>query len=132
MLSHCFWGPMLPIIMPMSDANLHQVLAMFPGLTLLKHESREHFSAHFPRHNRYFSNGDKPFVALVKKRGQAVLRYGEQNFDLGDHEFVFFDDNVPHSWIMRNSDLDIFYYRQDATGKSDITDGDYCLDNYFT
>lgn len=121
----------LPIIEKFSEANLSAVLAHFPQTEFINHETRSQFSATFALHTRYFSNGDKPLVALVKATGHAVLTYDGKDYILKDGQFVFFDDNVPHSWIMRNSELEIFYYRQVGSTHQAVRHGDYCLDEFF-
>lgn len=121
----------LPFITSFNKTNFQSCLEKFPDLSLIHHETRQDFSADFPLHNRYFSNGDKPYVALVKTRGHVELIYDNAPHSLVDNEFVFFDDNIRHSWIMRNCDLEIFYYKQVVEQNERIFTGDYCLDDFF-
>ncbi|OPZ24013.1 MAG: hypothetical protein BWZ03_00321 [bacterium ADurb.BinA186] len=120
-----------PIIMNYNPLQLANVVAQFSRVSLIAQESRRNFTAVFPLHNRYFSNGDKPLVALVKKSGYACLTYAGLDHVLGDEEAVFFDDNVPHSWVMKNCDLEIFYYRQAQGNYTPVCEGNFCLDSYF-
>ncbi len=114
-----------------NEAVLSTLDERYGALQMLGQESRSNFSATFPVHNRYFSNGDKPLVLLVKHKGKVELCYNGENFVLGDKEFVFFDDTIRHSWVMNRCDLDIYYYRKSIADHVKITTGDYCLDNYF-
>lgn len=96
---------------------------------LVSEEVRTNFTASFPTHNRYFSNGDKPWVVLVNNKNTMVLTYDEKEFHINEDELVFFDDNVMHAWEMNNNDMTIYYYRAQST--QPIVSGTYCLDDYF-
>lgn len=122
---------LLPLMGKFDEHSLEKIINIYPHIIFLLKEQRINFSATFPMHNRYFSNGDKPLVALVKKNGYAKLNYQNKEFILKDGEFVFFDDNEPHSWVMEACDLDIFYYKQTCEIKNMMTKGDYCLDSFF-
>ena len=41
----------------------------------LGEETRKNHTAHYPWHNRYFSNGDKPWVVLVNTKNNMKLTY---------------------------------------------------------
>src|SRR5271170_4979986 len=119
----------LPIIEAYSAQNLQKLLLAFSDIIFLSKEERKNFSADFPLHNRYFSSGDKPLVAFVKLRGYAALRYLHSEFVLLDNQMIFFDDNIPHAWVMRDCDLHIYYYRCEEKFLP-IDTGDYCQDKY--
>lgn len=122
----------LPIFAQFCEKKLHDILNKFSNVMFLTKETRKNFSAEFPRHTRYFSNGDTPLVALVNVRGCAI--FGDDNkheISLADGDLVFFDDSKPHSWIFKNSYLEIFYYRLCDKNGGQVKQGDYCLDNYF-
>lgn len=123
----------MPIIMDYKKDILIKILNNFKNIKLISTEKRIKFSGEFSTHTRYFSNGDRPLVALIKQSGAAILRYGAISKDIviPDHNFVFFDDSVPHSWIFNKCDLDIHYYSVTDNDKPAPTTGDYCLDNYF-
>jgi hypothetical protein len=123
--------PALPIIAIYNQANLDKCLRSFSYLQKIHQEVRTNFTANFALHNRYFSNGDKPYVVLVKKCGQIELIYNNKPYHLSDGEFVFFDDNVSHSWSMINCDLEIIYYQQVGDFANRVIQGDYCLDDFF-
>jgi len=110
--------------------KLDEILNAYPNIQFLSQETREKFSGVFPMHNRYFSNGDKPLVALIKKSGFVELTYLNKKYLLQDGECVLFDDSEKHSWVMKNCDLEIFYYRQ-TCAINGIKNGDYCLDAFF-
>lgn len=122
-----------PIVNEFKKENLNNILSRFQTIELIATEDRAEFSGEFPIHTRYFSNGDRPLVALVKRSGTAILRYGTGNEEIviPDQHFVFFDDSVPHAWVFNKCNLEIYYYR--LTDNEDLapTTGDYCLDNYF-
>lgn len=122
-----------PIVMPFKSENLADILNRFQKIRLITTENRTEFSGRFPTHTRYFSNGDRPLVALVKYNGIAKLRYGLEAEELviPDYAFVFFDDSVPHAWTFNVCDLNIYYYRLTDDEKPAPTIGDYCLDDYF-
>src|SRR5262245_17219952 len=118
----------LPIFAPFSDNKLHDILNRFVDVKLLSTETRENFSAEFPSHTRYFSNGDRPLVALVNVHGCAIFGYDSKHeICLADGDFVFFDDSKPHSWIFKNCTLEIFYYRVSDQNNCLVKEGDYCL-----
>jgi hypothetical protein len=120
-----------PIITSYTDDALKGALCQFPHTCLISKESRQNFNGNFPKHTRYFSNGDKPLVALIKQKGYVKLTYDGQDFILNDNEVVLFDDNVPHSWVMSSCDLTNFYYRQSGIIENAVTTGNYCLDSFF-
>lgn len=96
---------------------------------LLATEMRENHTANYPLHNRYFSNGDKPWVILVNTKNNMILTYLDKEYIIQEGEFVFFDDNVMHAWEMKNNNMTIYYYR--AKTEHPIHHGTYCLDDYF-
>lgn len=122
-----------PISLEFTGENLKKILSHFQKIQLITTENRIEFSGEFPVHTRYFSNGDRPLVALVKHSGTATLRYGIENeaVVIPDQNFVFFDDSVPHAWVFNNCNLEIYYYRLSDTERPAPTTGDYCLDTYF-
>ncbi len=122
-----------PIVTEFKSENLINILKPFQKIQLIATEDRIEFSGEFPIHTRYFSNGDRPLVALVKHSGTARLRYGIENEDvvIPDQHFVFFDDSVPHAWVFNKCNLKIYYYRLTDNERPAPTSGDYCLDNYF-
>ena len=122
-----------PILIEFNSEILTTILNHFQKIKLLATENRSKFSGEFPIHTRYFSNGDRPLVALVKQSGVAILRYGIANKDLviPDQNLVFFDDSVPHAWVFKNCNIDIYYYRLTDNERPAPTTGDYCLDHYF-
>lgn len=95
----------------------------------LAEELRTHHTATYPLHNRYFSNGDKPWVILVNLKNEMLLNYDNKDYIIKENEFVLFDDNIMHAWQMKNNDLKIYYYR--AKSENPIREGSYCLDDYF-
>jgi hypothetical protein len=121
----------LPIVLEFKSENLLNILNRFQKIQLITTENRTEFSGAFPIHTRYFSNGDRPLVALVKHSGTARLRYGNEDVVLPDENFVFFDDSMPHAWVFNRCNLEIYYYRLTDTQRPAPTTGDYCLDNYF-
>ncbi len=121
----------LPIITKFNENSLSEILNSFAPATLLSIETRKDFTAKFPSHTRYFSNGDIPLVALINISGNALFGYDNKHFPLDIGDFVFFDDSKPHSWIFEDCNLKIFYYRFSNTKGIRITQGDYCLDSYF-
>ena len=122
-----------PILSEFKSENMIDTLNRFANIQLITKETRTEFSGEFPMHTRYFSNGDRPLVALVKHSGIAKLRYGSGNEDIviPDQYFVFFDDSVPHGWVFNKCNLEIYYYRLTDTANPVPSTGDYCLDNYF-
>ncbi|MCE5294453.1 MAG: hypothetical protein LLF94_07565 [Chlamydiales bacterium] len=123
-----------PIISEFTSENLSSTLNRFQNIQLITTENRNDFSGEFPTHTRYFTNGDRPLVALVKESGMAKLWYGNKREEvvIPDHNFVFFDDSVPHSWHFKKCNLIIYYYRLIDDANPASTTGNYCLDNYFT
>jgi hypothetical protein len=95
----------------------------------LGEEKRKKHTANYPLHNRYFSNGDKPWVILVNARNIMKLTYGNEEYVINEGEWVFFDDNIMHAWEMKDNDMTIYYYR--AKTDAPIKQGMYCLDGYF-
>ncbi len=122
-----------PIVHEFKSENVTTILNRFQKIQLIATENRTEFSGEFPIHTRYFSNGDRPLVALIKQSGTARLRYGIGNEDIviPDQNFVFFDDSVPHAWVFNKCNLEIYYYRLTDNERPGPTTGDYCLDNYF-
>jgi hypothetical protein len=122
-----------PIVIEFKHESLTSILNRFQNIKLIATENRIKFSGEFSTHTRYFSNGDRPLIALIKQSGVAVLRYGIANKDIviPDHNLVFFDDSVPHAWVFNKCNLDIYYYSMTDNEKPAPTTGDYCLDNYF-
>lgn len=121
-----------PIIVEFNSENLKNILGHLQNIRLITTEKRMDFSGKFPTHTRYFSNGDRPLVALIKLSGTAKLRYGEnEDVIIPDKHFVFFDDSIPHSWVFDKCNLEIYYYRQTDNENRASTTGDYCLDDYF-
>lgn len=119
----------LPKIAVFTTTNLDEMLNNFPSVQYLASEKRENFSGDFPLHTRYFSNGDRPLVALVNVRGDVRLNYNNNEFIIPEGAFVFFDDSVSHSWIFKNADVEIFFYRHTNTDAPAPCEGDYCLDS---
>lgn len=95
----------------------------------LQEEQRTDHSAVYPLHNRYFSNGDKPWVVLVNIKNSMTLTYDENEYLIHEGELVLFDDNIMHSWQMNNNDMTIYYYRSKSVHP--VINGTYCLDGYF-
>lgn len=112
-----------------SEAALQECRSKMNQGILVAEEKRKNHTARYPRHNRYFSNGDKPWVILVNTKNIMKFTYNEKQYFIHENELVFFDDNVFHSWEMNNNDMTIYYYR----AKSDVPvrEGTYCLDDYF-
>jgi|SRR5579871_2531576 len=121
----------LPIKASFTEQELEELLEQFPGAVCLGKEVRENFSDQFPAHTRYFSNGDKPLVALVVKSGRAIFGHNRGDIMLDPGDMVFFDDSAQHWWTFDNCDLEIFYYRLPIIDEPSTISGDYCLDNYF-
>lgn len=96
---------------------------------LLAEEKRENHTANYPMHNRFFSNGDKPWVILINNKNTMKLTYLDKEHIIQEGELVFFDDNVMHAWEMKDNDITIYYYR--AKTNNPIKQGTYCLDEYF-
>lgn len=122
-----------PILTEFKNENLTNILNRFQKIQLITIENRTDFSGDFPSHTRYFSNGDRPLVALVKQSGTAKLWYGHENeeLEIPDGNFVFFDDSVPHAWTFNKCNLNIYYFRLNDNEKPAPITGDYCLDDYF-
>jgi len=121
----------LPVKAKFDELELKELLNNFPEAAFLSKELRENYSGKFPPHTRYFSNGDKPLVAVMVKAGRAVFGCDSGNIELHRNEFVFFDDSVQHWWSFENCNLEILYYRLPSVDKREDVHGDYCLDNYF-
>jgi hypothetical protein len=122
----------LPIIGSFNENTLAEILSAFPGIKRIAEENRQNFVGKFPLHTRYFKNGDIPLVALINIAGKAaVFGMNDASITLRSGDFIFFDDSQPHSWIFEHCTLDIFYYRLPYRNGPKITQGDYCLDNYF-
>lgn len=97
--------------------------------TFIADEARSNHTASYPLHNRYFSNGDKPWVILINTKNSIKLIYQAKEYIIQEGELVLFDDNVMHAWEMNNNNMTIYYYR--AKTDTPITHGTYCLDDYF-
>lgn len=97
--------------------------------TLLAEEKRKNHTANYPLHNRYFSNGDKPWVILINTKNSMKLTYLDKEYIIEEGELAFFDDNMMHAWEMKNNDMTIYYYR--AKTNTPVRQGTYCLDDYF-
>lgn len=95
----------------------------------LQEEQRHGHSAIYHMHNRYFSNGDKPWVVLVNHKNTMKLIYNENDYVINEGELVLFDDNIMHEWHMNNNDMTIYYYR--TKSEQPVIKGTYCLDEYF-
>jgi hypothetical protein len=122
----------LPFIAKFNEPNLEKILKELIPLKFLLKENREDFSGEFPMHTRYFSNGDRPLVALINLSGHAVFGYEVDKYaKLEAGEFIFFDDSEPHCWIFKNCNLEMLFYRLKNPEGAGNTSGDYCLDNYF-
>ncbi len=115
--------------MQASDSALKDCEQKMNNAVLLSEETRKNHSANYPMHNRYFSNGDKPWVILVNTKNHMKLTYDGKEYIINENELVFFDDNVMHAWKMNNNDMTIYYYR--AKSENPVTQGMYCLDGYF-
>lgn len=102
---------------------------MGQAVTFLLEEQRQDHSALYPMHNRYFSNGDKPWVVLVNLKNTIKLIYNHNEYIINAGELVLFDDNVMHEWQMTNNDMKIYYYR--SKSEQPVLTGTYCLDDYF-
>lgn len=122
-----------PLVIEFTEENFANILNRFQKIHLITTENRIDFSGEFPTHTRYFSNGDRPLVALIKQNGSAKLRYGKGNEDIiiPDRNLVFFDDSIPHAWVFNKCNLSIFYYRLTDNHKPGPTKGNYCLDDFF-
>lgn len=121
----------LPVLTEFTDKNLTDLLKHFSGIQQITSENRSNFSGEFPTHTRYFSNGDRPLVALIKYSSKAILQYENKDIKIPDLFFVFFDDSVAHSWVFSICNLDIYYYRYINKEAPVSRTEDYCLDNYF-
>ncbi len=95
----------------------------------LAEETRNQHTAIYPLHNRYFSNGDTPWVILINTKNEMKLHFDGEDYLIQENQLVMFDDNIFHAWEMHNNDLIAYYYR--ATSEKPVTRGTYCLDNYF-
>lgn len=120
--------PLIYISKATTDALKHCEKLMGQSV-FLQEEQREGHSAIYPMHNRYFSNGDKPWVVLVNSKNTMKLIYDEEEYLINEGELVLFDDNIMHAWQMNNNDMTIYYYR--SKSEQPITVGTYCLDGYF-
>lgn len=122
----------LPIVAKFNEQELEKILNQFGPMQFQLKEKREDVSGDFPMHTRYFSNGDKPLVALINLSGLATFGYeNDKGANILAGEFIFFDDSLPHSWRFQNCNLEIMYYRFSDPHDAGRTDGDYCLDNFF-
>lgn len=121
----------LPFVAQFSESHLEKILKDFAQVEFLAIENRADFSGEFAMHTRYFSNGDRPLVALKNLSGEALFGYGADKYvELLAGDFIFFDDSEPHSWVFKNCDLEILFYKL-KTEEAGNTSGDYCLDHYF-
>ena len=108
------------------------IKASFDDLPLISSEKRSNFHGSFANHNRFFSNGDKPLVGLINFKGIVHLTYEDNFYEVHEGSFVFFDDNVKHSWLMQSAHLEVYYYRQSVNNVlNPVYNGDYCLDSFF-
>ncbi len=112
-----------------NDEAIEHCEQLMGKATLLQEEKRKDHTAVYPMHNRYFSNGDKPWVILVNHKNTMMLKYNENEYVINQGELVFFDDNIMHEWQMNNNDMTIYYYR--SKSEQPVTAGTYCLDGYF-
>ncbi|MGD9592900.1 MAG: hypothetical protein AB7V32_10305 [Candidatus Berkiella sp.] len=115
-------------IKPATNFSLAEFEAQMIQPQFIGEEFRRNHSAHYPLHNRYFSNGDKPWVILVNLKNKMILTYDDKEYIINENELVFFDDNVMHAWQMQNNDMKIYYYR--AKCDKPVLDGTYCLDGF--
>ncbi|MFI5343896.1 MAG: hypothetical protein ACHQUC_06715 [Chlamydiales bacterium] len=116
-------------ITKMSNFELKNCEKKMNQAVLLAEETRKNHTAHYSMHNRYFSNGDKPWVILVNTKNKMKLTYNDAEYIINEDELVFFDDNIMHSWEMNNNDMKIYYYR--AKSENPVKQGTYCLDEMF-
>lgn len=64
-----------------SEAALSYCESKMIEATFLGKETRTNHTANYPLHNRYFSNGDKPWVVLINTKNKMKLTYdGEEPF----------------------------------------------------
>lgn len=117
------------LIEQVSDSALSYCEGKMIEAILIGKETRTNHTANYPLHNRYFSNGDKPWVVLINTKNKMKLNYDGIEYIINENDFVFFDDNVIHSWEMKNNDMTIYYYR--AKAERPINQGTYCLDLLF-
>lgn len=110
-----------------SDDALKQCIESFEQVVFLGQESRTNHTATYPLHNRYFTNGDKPWVILVNLKNTMKLIYDSVEYIIHANELVCFDDNIPHAWEMSGNDMVIYYYRAQSTDP--INRGTYCIDD---
>jgi hypothetical protein len=94
-------------------------------IIFLGKETRLNHTATYPMHNRYFSNGDKPWVIIVNLKNRMKLNYDGIEYIINEHELVCFDDNIVHAWEMKNNNMEIYYYR--AKSLAPINQGTYCI-----
>lgn len=120
---------MMVYITKATPASIQECAQKLHEVTLLKEEFRENHTGDYPLHNRFFSNGDKPWVIVVNLKNPLKLHYDGKDYLIQENELVLLDDNVMHSWVMRNNDLRILFYR--AKSEKPITSGTYCIDDYF-
>jgi hypothetical protein len=109
-----------------SNSNLKYCIELLGEIVFLGKETRINHTATYPIHNRYFSNGDKPWVILVNLKHTMKLTYDGIEYTIHENELVCFDDNIPHAWEMNENDIDIYYYR--AKNANSINQGTYCID----
>lgn len=109
-----------------SSSALEQCIKSLGEALFLGKETRTNHTATYPIHNRYFSNGDKPWVILINLKNTMKLTYDGAEYLIQEHELVCFDDNVLHGWEMSSNDMTIYYYR--AKTPRPINQGTYCID----
>ncbi|MBX9977860.1 MAG: hypothetical protein K2X98_06440 [Alphaproteobacteria bacterium] len=113
-------------ISQLSQKTLKDAIESLGDAIFLGEETRINHTATYPMHNRYFSNGDKPWVILVNLKNKIKLTYDGIEYTLHENELVCFDDNVMHAWEMNNNNMTIYYYR--AKSASSVNQGTYCID----
>jgi hypothetical protein len=113
-------------ITQVSDSTLKHCIELLGETVFLGKESRTNHTATYPLHNRYFSNGDKPWVILVNLKNTMKLTYEGMEYTIEENELVCFDDNVPHAWEMKGNDMRIYYYRGQSAAS--VNHGTYCID----
>ncbi|STX37488.1 hypothetical protein [Legionella feeleii] len=115
-----------PSITQSSDSALKHCIESLGEIVFLGKETRTNHTAIYPMHNRFFSNGDRPWVILVNFKNTMKLTYGDKEYTIHENELVCFDDNIPHAWEMNGNDMTIYYYR--AKSAVPVTQGTYCID----
>ena len=117
------------LITQLSESAIMECESKMINAVLLFEETRNNHTADYPMHNRYFSNGDKPWVILINNKNTMKLNFDGNDYTIYENELVFFDDNIMHAWEMKNNDVKIYYYR--AKSENPVMKGSYCLDEFF-